>query len=104
LSFCFAKKKVSKEKGDPAVCVPSLRCGQPAVLGLKRGLQNSPLARTTAALIRFKPARLGAGRRGLEKFGIGVGIGFGFGFGFGVGFGSGMGIVQARGWRWPFQL
>jgi hypothetical protein len=22
LSFCVAKKKVSKEKGDPAVCVP----------------------------------------------------------------------------------
>jgi hypothetical protein len=33
LSFCVAKKKVSKEKGDPAVCVPALRYGQPAVLG-----------------------------------------------------------------------
>jgi hypothetical protein len=32
LSFCVAKKKVSKEKGDPMVWVPSLRCGQPAVL------------------------------------------------------------------------
>jgi hypothetical protein len=32
LSFCVAKKKVSKEKGDPMVWVPSLRCGQPVVL------------------------------------------------------------------------
>jgi len=32
LSFCVAKKKVSKEKGDPMVWVPSLRYGQPAVL------------------------------------------------------------------------
>ncbi|WP_188707656.1 hypothetical protein [Polaromonas eurypsychrophila] len=32
LSFCVAKKKVSKEKGDPMVWVLSLRYGQPAVL------------------------------------------------------------------------
>ena len=32
LSFCLAKKKVTKEKGDPTGCVPPLRCGQPAVL------------------------------------------------------------------------
>ena len=32
LFFCFAKSKVSKRKGDPTVCVPALRCGQPAVL------------------------------------------------------------------------
>jgi len=32
LSFCVAKKKVSKEKGDPMVWVPALRYGQPAVL------------------------------------------------------------------------
>ncbi|MES2384408.1 MAG: hypothetical protein V4593_07660 [Pseudomonadota bacterium] len=32
LSFCVAKKKVSKEKGDPMVWVPPLRYGQPAVL------------------------------------------------------------------------
>jgi len=32
LSFCVAKKKVSKEKGDPMVWVPSLRYGQPVVL------------------------------------------------------------------------
>ena len=32
LSFCVAKKKVSKEKGAPMVRVPPLRCGQPAVL------------------------------------------------------------------------
>src|SRR5690242_21848648 len=33
LFFCFAKRKVSKRKGDPGCCVPPLRCGQPAVLG-----------------------------------------------------------------------
>ncbi|WP_372825586.1 hypothetical protein [Polaromonas sp.] len=38
LSFCVAKKKVSKEKGAPAVCVPPLRCGQPAVL-VKSGVE-----------------------------------------------------------------
>jgi hypothetical protein len=32
LSFCVAKKRVSKEKGDPMVWVPALRYGQPAVL------------------------------------------------------------------------
>ena len=32
LFFCFAKSKVSKRKGDPGVCVPPLRCGQPPVL------------------------------------------------------------------------
>ena len=32
LFFCFAKSKVSKRKGDPTVCVPPLRYGQPAVL------------------------------------------------------------------------
>jgi hypothetical protein len=32
LSFCVAKKKVSKEKGDPMVWVPPLRYGQAAVL------------------------------------------------------------------------
>jgi hypothetical protein len=32
LSFCVAKKKVSKEKGDPMVWVPPLRYGQPPVL------------------------------------------------------------------------
>ena len=33
LFFCFAKRKVSKRKGDPAVCDPSLRFGYLAVLG-----------------------------------------------------------------------
>ncbi|RZJ27025.1 MAG: hypothetical protein EOO54_00735 [Haliea sp.] len=33
LSFCVAKKKVSKEKGDPMVWVLPLRSRQPPVLG-----------------------------------------------------------------------
>ena len=53
LSFCVAKKKVSKEKGDPAVCVPALRSGQPAVLGpAGAGLELASL-RQSPVLIRL---------------------------------------------------
>jgi hypothetical protein len=31
--FFASPKKRKQKKGDPAVCVPSLRYGQPAVLG-----------------------------------------------------------------------
>ena len=41
LSFCFAKKKVTKEKGDPTGRVPPLRCGQPVMLGRGAALPNS---------------------------------------------------------------
>ena len=38
----FASPKESKQrKGDPTVCVPPLRCGQPAVLDSGGGPQNS---------------------------------------------------------------
>ena len=41
-SLSFASPKESKQrKGDPTVCVPSLRCGQPAVLDYGGGPQNS---------------------------------------------------------------
>ena len=41
-SLSFASPKESKQrKGDPAVCVPSLRYGQPAVLDVDGGPQNS---------------------------------------------------------------
>jgi len=41
-SLSFASPKESNQrKGDPAVCVPSLRYGQPAVLGESGGPQNS---------------------------------------------------------------
>ena len=33
LLFFVSPKKPKEKKGDPAVCVPPLRCGQPAVLG-----------------------------------------------------------------------
>ena len=53
LSFCVAKKKVSKEKGDPAVCVPPLRYGQPAVLGPDgAGLELATL-RQSPVLVRL---------------------------------------------------
>jgi hypothetical protein len=39
LSFCVAKKKVSKEKGDPMVWVPQRCCGQPVVLD-KSGVRH----------------------------------------------------------------
>ena len=32
LLFFVSPKKPKEKKGDPAVCDPSLRCGQPAVL------------------------------------------------------------------------
>ncbi len=54
LSFCVAKKKVSKEKGDPMVRVPPLRCGQPAVL-TENGVELELAAlRQSLALIRFR--------------------------------------------------
>jgi len=53
LFFCFAKRKVSKRKGDPGCCVPPLRYGQPAVLGPAGVWLNSPSAQTTPALIRL---------------------------------------------------
>ena len=40
LSFASPKES-SQRKGDPAVCVPSLRYGQPAVLDVEGGPQNS---------------------------------------------------------------
>jgi len=46
-SLSFASPKESKQrKGDPAVRVPSLRYGQPAVLahGVRRGTHCAPLA------------------------------------------------------------
>ncbi len=53
LFFCVAKRKVSKRKGDPMVRVPSLRCGQPAVLA-KSGVRHKLAAlRQVPALIRF---------------------------------------------------
>jgi len=40
LSFCFAKKKLPKEKGDPGpFAAASHRC--PALLDCRRGLRNS---------------------------------------------------------------
>jgi hypothetical protein len=53
LFFCFAKSKVSKRKGDPTGCVPTLRFGQPAVLGSGGVSLNSPSAQTTRSLIRL---------------------------------------------------
>ncbi len=64
LFFCFAKSKVSKRKGDPAVCVPALRCGQPAVLGPAGVKNNSPAAQTSFCPDPSGPALLGAYRRG----------------------------------------
>ncbi|MDP3413957.1 MAG: hypothetical protein Q8S16_12265, partial [Polaromonas sp.] len=48
-----AKKKVSKEKGDPMVRVPPLRCGQPPVLA-ESGIELDSLRSESLALIRFR--------------------------------------------------
>ena len=54
LSFCVAKKKVSKEKGDPMVWVPPLRYGQPAVLAESGVELELATLRQSLALIRFR--------------------------------------------------
>src|SRR4051812_30920375 len=67
LFFCFAKSKVSKRKGDPGVCVPSLRYGQPAVLGPAGVKNNSPAAQTSFCPDPSGPPLLGAYTRGGDK-------------------------------------
>ena len=66
LFFCFAKRKVSKRKGDPTCCVPSLRYGQPAVLG-PDGVSLNSLRSNNAIPDPSGPALLGASRRGLGR-------------------------------------
>jgi hypothetical protein len=52
-SLSLASPRESKQReGDPGACVPSLRYGQPAVLGPGGVWLNSPSAQTTPALIR----------------------------------------------------
>jgi hypothetical protein len=100
-SRSFASSKESKQrKGDPAVCVPSLRCGQPVVLGPAGVKNNSPAAQTSFCPDPSGPPLLGAYRRGWETeyqtakdknpsirrnkdtpWRVLVGIGFGFLFG-----------------------
>ncbi|WP_341917392.1 hypothetical protein, partial [Polaromonas sp. YR568] len=54
LFFCVAKRKVSKRKGDPMVRVPSLRCGQPAVLAESGVELELATLRQSLALIRSR--------------------------------------------------
>ena len=73
LTFLLLRQKQSKQKkGDPTVCVPPLRYGQPAVLGPA----GVPLAlaslRQSRALIHLK-LRSSAHTEGF------CGVGFGFG-------------------------
>jgi hypothetical protein len=64
-SLSFASPKESKQrKGDPGSCVPSLRCGQPAVLGPAGVKNNSPSAQTSFCPDPSGPALLGASTRG----------------------------------------
>ena len=53
LFFCFAKSKVSKRKGDPGVCVPSLRCGHLPVLSPAGVPLELAALRQSRALIRL---------------------------------------------------
>ena len=66
-SLSFASPKESKQrKGDPTVCVPSLRCGQPAVLEFSGvWLELALRAQTIASPDPLTPALLGAYRREL---------------------------------------
>jgi len=54
LSFCVAKKKVSKEKGDPMVWGLPLRSRQPAVLAENGVELELASLRQSLALIRFR--------------------------------------------------
>ncbi len=63
-SLSFASPKESKQrKGDPAVCVPTLRYGQPALLTKRGRYANSLRSNTRLADPRFA-ALLGAYRGG----------------------------------------
>ena len=60
----FASPKESKQrKGDPAVRVPALRFGQPAVLAFRGVRANSPSAQTARGPDPRKAPLLGAHRR-----------------------------------------
>jgi len=60
--LCFAKES-NQRKATPAVCVPSLRYGHPAVL-VAGGSRRTRFAQTTAALLPPAPALLGTARGG----------------------------------------
>ncbi len=62
--LCFAKRKVSKRKGDPGCCVPPLRYGQPAVLGSGGVSLNFAFGSNNAIPDPPEPALLGASTRG----------------------------------------
>ena len=69
-SLFFASPKKSKQKkGDPAVFVPSLRYGQPAVLASGGVRANSPSAQTARGPDPPEAPFLGADRRGGENTG-----------------------------------
>ena len=53
LFFGYRPKKSNQKKGDPAVCVPSLRFGQPAVLSKSGVTCKLAALRQARALIRF---------------------------------------------------
>jgi hypothetical protein len=63
LSFAWPEES-NQRKGHPTICVPSLRYGQPAVLGLRGVWRNSPSAQTCASPDPRTPALLGAARGG----------------------------------------
>ena len=77
-TYCsFASPKESRQrKGDPGVCVPALRCGQPPVLTPSGVPLELASLRQSRALFRL-PLRSSAHSQGLgEEVGIGFGIGF----------------------------
>ena len=67
------QRKVSKRKGDPGVCVPPLRFGQPPVLSSA----GVPLELASLRQSRALSVWASAPQRIHKGFGEGVGIGFG---------------------------
>jgi hypothetical protein len=54
LHFFVSPKKPKEKKGDPTVCVPPLRCGQPAVLASSGVPLELAALRQSRALIHLK--------------------------------------------------
>ena len=59
LLFFASPKKRRQKKGDPTVCVPPLRCGQPAVLDAARRERHAPSLRSATELPGLAFASLG---------------------------------------------
>ena len=73
LLFFVSPKKPKEKKGDPTVCVPPLRCGQPGVLASSGVPLKLAALRQSQALIHLK-LRSSAQTEGFCGGGVGFGV------------------------------